>query len=88
MPTQEHADNLRRRIELYRSYLREGVDVSLAREYLREIAEGEAELARLTGTGSDRIGAVRCVCRATPRTFLRCALVEPSCGKLCYDLGV
>jgi hypothetical protein len=51
---EEHTENLRRKIELYRRYLREGVDVSLAREYLREIAKAEAELERITGTGSDR----------------------------------
>jgi hypothetical protein len=54
MPMEERADSLRRKIELYRRYLREGVDVSLAREYLREIGEAEAEIERITGTGSDR----------------------------------
>jgi hypothetical protein len=56
MPIEEHAESLRRKIERYRRYLREGVDVTLAREYLREIAEAEIELEveRITGTGSDR----------------------------------
>jgi hypothetical protein len=38
---------LRRRIELYRRYLREGVDISLASEYLRQLSEDEAELAAI-----------------------------------------
>ena len=40
-------ERLRRRIALYWRYLREGVDGGLAAEYLRRIAEDEAELARL-----------------------------------------
>ena len=38
---------LRHRIALYRRYLREGVDAALAVEYLRQIAEDEAELAAI-----------------------------------------
>jgi hypothetical protein len=41
----ERADLLRQRIALYRRYLAEGVDGELARRYLREIVEAEAELA-------------------------------------------
>jgi hypothetical protein len=41
----QRAEMLRRKIELYRRYLREGVDAALALDYLREIAEAEAELA-------------------------------------------
>jgi hypothetical protein len=54
MPMEQHAENLRRKIELYRRYLREGVAAPLAAEYLREIAMAEAELERITGQGSDR----------------------------------
>jgi hypothetical protein len=50
----DRAEILRRKIELYRRYLREGVDITLATEYLREIAEAEAELERLTGRDTDR----------------------------------
>jgi hypothetical protein len=38
---------LRRRLELYRRYLREGVDTALAAEYICQIAEDEAELAAI-----------------------------------------
>lgn len=41
------ADALRRRIALYRSYLRDGVNATLAKQYLREIATAEAVLAKL-----------------------------------------
>jgi hypothetical protein len=41
------AETLYRRIELYRGYLRQGVDAALAVDYLREIAEAEAALAEL-----------------------------------------
>lgn len=41
------ADALRRRIALYRGYLRDGVNGTLARHYLREIATAEAALAKL-----------------------------------------
>jgi len=43
----ERAEFLRRRIELYRRYLREGVDIDVAAEYLRQIAEDEGELAEI-----------------------------------------
>jgi hypothetical protein len=56
MPTEQHAANLRRKIELYRRYLREGVAAPLAAEYLCEIAAAEAELGRITGQGADRRG--------------------------------
>jgi hypothetical protein len=36
---------LRRRIALYRDYLREGTDAPQASNYLRQIKEDEAELA-------------------------------------------
>ena len=38
---------LRRRIALYRRYLREGVDATLVGEYVRQLAEDEAELAAI-----------------------------------------
>ena len=38
---------LRHRIALYRRYLREGVDATLAAEYLRQIADDEAKLAAI-----------------------------------------
>ena len=43
----ERVEFLRRRIELYRRYLREGVDIELAIEYLRQLSEDEAELAAI-----------------------------------------
>ena len=43
------ASQLRRKIELYRRYLREGVDAALAEIYLRELKDAEAELAALLG---------------------------------------
>lgn len=47
MPKSAKADALRRRIALYRGYLREGVNANLAREYLKEIAKAEAALVTL-----------------------------------------
>jgi hypothetical protein len=46
----ERAQHLRRRIDLYRRYLLEGVDAELAQTYLREIADAEAALAEIEGT--------------------------------------
>jgi hypothetical protein len=44
----EHfSDTLRRRIALYRRYLREGVDAELAAEYLRVLREDETALAEI-----------------------------------------
>jgi hypothetical protein len=43
----DRAELLRRRIALYRSYLREGVEGALALEYLRQIAEDGAELNQI-----------------------------------------
>jgi len=43
----DKADVLRQRIALYRSYLREGVSASLARQFLAKIAAAETELAKL-----------------------------------------
>jgi hypothetical protein len=43
----ECAETFCRRIELYRCYLRQGVDAALVVEYLRVIAEAEAALAEL-----------------------------------------
>jgi len=40
-------DTLRLRIALYRRYLKEGVEVSLARVYLAEIAKAQAALREL-----------------------------------------
>ncbi len=47
--TETAADTLRRRVALYRRYLREGVEVELAAEYLKTIAADEAELAAIEG---------------------------------------
>ena len=44
---EDRAELLGRRIALYRRYLREGVEGALALEYLRQIAEDEAELNRI-----------------------------------------
>ncbi len=43
------AEALRRRIALYRRYLREGVEGDLAAEYLKSIVADEATLAALEG---------------------------------------
>ena len=40
----DRAELLRRRIALYRRYLRDGVEGALALEYLRQITEDGAEL--------------------------------------------
>ena len=47
------ADKLRRRIALYRRYLREGLDGDLSVIYLEEISKAEMELHRLLGGGTD-----------------------------------
>jgi hypothetical protein len=44
---EERAEMLRRRIALYRRYLREGVDAALAGEYVRQIRDDEDELATI-----------------------------------------
>lgn len=44
---QDRATVLRRRIDLYRSYLKQGVDTERAREYLRQIMADQAELERI-----------------------------------------
>jgi hypothetical protein len=44
---EERAELLRRRIALYRRYLRDGVEGALALEYLRQIAEDETELNQI-----------------------------------------
>jgi hypothetical protein len=44
---EERADMLRRRIALYRRYLREGVDATLALEYVAQIRDDEGELAAI-----------------------------------------
>ena len=46
-PMEERADILRRRIALYRRYLREGVDAAIVGEYVRQLWEDEAELAAI-----------------------------------------
>jgi len=43
----ERTETLCRRIELYRTYLRQGVDAALAVDYLRQIAEAETALVEL-----------------------------------------
>jgi hypothetical protein len=53
-PAKEKAVNerlalLRRKIDLLRGYLREGVELGVAATYLREIAEAEWELRHLEG---------------------------------------
>jgi hypothetical protein len=53
----ETADVLRRRIALYRRYLREGVEGDLAAEYLKTIAADEAALAEIEGNRGGRRGA-------------------------------
>jgi hypothetical protein len=50
----ERAAILRRRIELYRRYLREGVDAWMAAEYLQQIVADEAELAEIEGRPESR----------------------------------
>ncbi len=45
---EDRAENLRRRITIYRRYLAEGVDSDLASQYLREILAAEKELERIT----------------------------------------
>jgi hypothetical protein len=45
----EDAETLRRRIALYRNYLRDGVDSDLARLYLDEIMRAEHALAKIEG---------------------------------------
>jgi hypothetical protein len=54
MPKSAKADALRRRIALYRDYLREGVSASLAKDYLKEIAKAEAALAALNENGKKK----------------------------------
>jgi hypothetical protein len=41
------ADDVRRKLALYREYLANGVDPDLTRIYLREITRLEAELGRI-----------------------------------------
>ena len=43
----ERTETLCRRIELNRTYLRQGVDAALAVDYLRQIAEAETALVEL-----------------------------------------
>ena len=50
----DQADQLLRRIERYRGYLREGLNAALAAIYLRQITDDEARLERLTSTKPDR----------------------------------
>ena len=42
------ADILRRRMTLYREYLKQGVSSELASQYLREIVAAERELERIS----------------------------------------
>ena len=44
---EDRSHQLRQRIDLYRRYLREGVENGLALEYLRQIAEDEAVLRQI-----------------------------------------
>jgi hypothetical protein len=50
---EKFSDTLRRRIALYRRYLREGIDAELAAEYLRVIREDEAALAEIERRDSE-----------------------------------
>jgi len=47
------ADDLRRKIALYREYLATGTDVGLAAIYLREITRLETELSQIEGAAGD-----------------------------------
>jgi len=52
-----HADDLRRKIALYREYLAKGTEVDLAAIYLRQITRLEAELSQIEAgarAGNDR----------------------------------
>ena len=49
----ERAEILRRQVALYRRYLSEGIDAELARYYLHELVEAEAELAGIE-PGTDK----------------------------------
>lgn len=49
----EHVEMLRKRIDLYRRRLMEGVETKLARVYLADIASMEIELARLERDAAD-----------------------------------
>lgn len=51
---ENRSDLLRRRIALHRRCLSEGVDVELARHYIRQIIEDENELARIEGDSERR----------------------------------
>lgn len=48
------AEALRQRIARYRGYLRDGVNASLAKQYLQEIAAAEAALAEFVENGKKR----------------------------------
>ena len=48
----DQATQLHRRIERYRSYLREGLNAGLASVYLKQIAADEAELKRIAAEAS------------------------------------
>jgi len=48
------AEQLRRKIALYRQYLREGVDSERAATYLREIKQMEAKLDEIEGDSDKR----------------------------------
>lgn len=50
MSITDRADELRRRLELYRSYLHRGVASDEAAMYIRAIRDDEAELANLLKT--------------------------------------
>lgn len=50
----ETAETLRRRIALYREYLKDGVESGLAAEYLKSMVADEAALAQIEGRGRKR----------------------------------
>ncbi len=50
----ETAETLRRRVALYRGYLREGVNAELASAYLRSILADEAALAEIEAKCEER----------------------------------
>lgn len=47
MSDSEIAESLRRRIAIYRQYLKDGVDAEIAADYLKTISADEAALARI-----------------------------------------
>jgi hypothetical protein len=55
----DRAETLRRRVALYRRYLKEGTDAHLAGRYLREIISATMELDRITDEARSRADRFR-----------------------------